>query len=262
MSGALRLLVHGRLDGARNMAVDEMLLTGPSPRFAYSVRFYRWLRPTVSLGYAQPWQQGFDAQLAARDHVQLVRRITGGRAVLHADELTYSVSGPATHGPFAAGIQDTYRVIAEGLVEGMRRLGVPATLERARGRGGPGSTGACFASRSRYELLAEGRKLLGSAQRRTPLRILQHGSLLLGKPDPLRWAVLGPSGETAASDSIGLAELVQPLPSARRLATVLAEALAERLELSLRREPLSRAEWRIAERLAARYRDPEHSLQR
>ena len=263
MNRALRLLLHGPLDAALNMGVDEMLLEAPGPRFPYTLRFYSWCRPTVSLGYAQPWRQGFDAGLARRQGVSLVRRITGGRAVLHADEITYAVAGPAVEGPFAGGIQDTYRVIGEGLVVGMQRLGVPATLERARGRRqGETAAGACFASRSRYELLADERKLLGSAQRRTPRRVLQHGSLPLGRPDPRRWAVLGLSGAEAASTSVGLAELLRPLPSRRRLVAVLAAALGERLDMPVRASVLSREEWREARRRASRYRDPQHVRQR
>ena len=100
MPSCLRVIVDGRCPGAWNMAVDEALLRAPG---GWTLRFYRWNRPTVSLGYGQPLARGVDAAYAARLGIPLVRRPTGGRAVLHADELTYSLTAPAESGPLAGG---------------------------------------------------------------------------------------------------------------------------------------------------------------
>lgn len=241
------------------MAIDDMLLEGGRSPFDYTLRLYGWRRPTVSLGYAQRWKDGFDPAAARGAGVRLVRRRTGGRAVLHAHELTYAVVGPADRGPLSGGVQETYRRISTGLLGGMGRLGVSASLERSSGRRERAEPGACFGSRARHELVARGRKLLGSAQRRTQHRVLQHGSLPLWTPDPQLWRCLGTTGPTAACTSIGLYDILRPVPGRRRLARALADGVAAELGLQVRQGDLSRTEMRAAIRRAVHYRDPLHT---
>ncbi|HJO03125.1 MAG TPA: hypothetical protein QGG47_04030 [Acidobacteriota bacterium] len=257
----LRVLLDGERLGAANMAVDDSLLEGSSAH-EYTMRWYAWARPTVSLGYAQRWREGFDPCFAGRFGVDLVRRRTGGRAVLHADELTYALTGPAARGPFAGGVLPTYQVIAEGLVVGLRRLGADVCLERARGRRDRAAPGACFAARALHEVVGDGRKLLGSAQRRAAGRVLQHGSLPLGPPDPRLWGVLGSTGAGAARDSVGLYELLVGRPGRRAIASTLSQAVAEALTLTPMMGALSRAERVAAVRHLKLYRDRRHTLRR
>jgi lipoate-protein ligase A len=239
------------------MAVDEMLLDGESSSVRFTLRFYSWLRPTVSLGYAQPWRQGFDLALASRLGVDLVRRPTGGRAVLHHDELTYSLVGPADSGPLAGGVVETYRLLGEGLSRGLRRLGADVDIIRPAGREARrGRTGACFSSRSRYELTYADRKLVGSAQRRAGGRALQHGSMPIGRPDERLWRVLGPDGALAAAESASLEEALGYRPAARVLCAHLARGISESLGIPVRWEALSSRERRAAARLAGRHADP------
>jgi len=261
-AGRLRVIIDSPRGGSWNMGVDEALLRGAGAAWPYTLRLYRWRTPTVSLGYAQPWREGFDADVGRRIGVALVRRRTGGRAVIHADELTYSVVGPATCGPFAGGIQPTYRAVAEGLLVGLRSLGADVALVRHRGRRARAEPGACFGARSRYEIAARGRKLLGSAQRRERGRVLQHGSLPLGRPCARQWAVLGPSGAAAAADSIGLWEVLPRRPGLSVLARSLARGLAIVLGLEVARASLSRLERRMAQACARRYRDPRFTYRR
>ncbi|MBM51661.1 MAG: hypothetical protein CL485_01415, partial [Acidobacteria bacterium] len=94
------------------MGLDEALLEDPFG--GWTLRLYRWDRPTISLGYAQPHEQGIDAVVARRLGIPVVRRPTGGRAVLHADELTYALAGPVDHGPLSGRISQSYRCIANG----------------------------------------------------------------------------------------------------------------------------------------------------
>lgn len=257
MRPPVRVLFHPPLEGALNMGADDVLLAGGHSDFTYTVRFYGWRRPTVSLGYSQPYAEGFDEVLAAREGVDVVRRRTGGRAVLHARELTYSVAGPAEEGPLAGGIHSTYRAIATGLEAGLARLGAEVEVVRSRGRRrSRDQPGACFAARSRYEILASGRKLLGSAQRRAAGRILQHGSLPLSRPDPRLWRVLGDTGPPAARASAGLWEVVRGRPGRSRVAAALARGIATTLRLRPLVRPFTRAEWRDAVRRSGEYRDP------
>ncbi len=172
-----RLLYDPPLPGARNMARDEALLravgAGAAPP---TLRVYAWNPPTLSLGYGQPVRDVDELRLAERGW-GLVRRLTGGRAILHTDELTYSITLPESH-PLAAGsIIESYRRLSRALAEAAQALGSMPRAERAAARS-PGSA-VCFETPSHYELTVNGRKLVGSAQARRHGGVLQHGTLPL-----------------------------------------------------------------------------------
>lgn len=256
------------------MAVDQTLLEaaeGVDGRWSFSLRLYAWRRPTVSLGFAQPWLEGFVPGLARRLGVGLVRRPSGGRAVLHDDEITYCLAGPAGAEALGGGILAAYRRLAEGLAAGLHGLGAEVEVWRSSGadeaRGGASSppsrrSGACFASRARYELVWRGRKLAGSAQRRAGGRVLQHGSLPIGRPDPGLWRALGPGGPEAAAATTGLADVIGTRPSRRRLAAALAQGIGQALGCETAVRGLSVSERRRAAALQRHYRDPAWTLRR
>ncbi len=178
-----RFLDTGARDGATNMAIDEALLLGVQRGSSRpTVRVYAWDPPTVSTGHSQRAEDELDLAACGRAGVGVVRRPTGGRAVLHAGELTYSVTGPSCVPPLGGTIMESYRAVALGLIAALRSLGVDAEFERvateARGREG-GASPPCFVSAGRFEIVVGGRKLVGSAQRRAEGAVLQHGSLLL-----------------------------------------------------------------------------------
>jgi lipoate-protein ligase A len=176
-----RFLNTGAQDGATNMAIDAAILMsfeeGASPP---TLRVYSWAPPTVSIGYSQRPDRELDLERVARAGFGLVRRPTGGRAVLHHGELTYSVVGASGTPPLGGSITSAYRAIAEALLAGLARLGVEAALASVsatpRSRGGVSPP--CFASAGRFEIVVGARKLVGSAQRRSEGAVLQHGSLL------------------------------------------------------------------------------------
>jgi lipoate-protein ligase A len=174
--------------------------------------------------------------------------------VLHADEITYAIVAPVDVGPLAGGISSSYRRIALGLQEGLSRLGVEVGVERIGTAPAPGTKGPCFSARTRYELSTQGRKLVGSAQRRTDQRLLQHGSLLLGAPSPRLWSALGAGHEEALAASVGLEELMMR-PSQRSLVACLSRGIADVLGLPRRYGRLTARERRSAQRLTSKYRD-------
>ena len=143
------------------------------------VRLYRWSRPTVSLGLHQDPGKAIDLPYCKRNGIEWVRRPTGGRAVLHDEELTYAV---VSNDPdlFPCGsISATYRLVSEILTGGLEALGGAVSLQR-RGSSTVRKRvpiNPCFATASRHELLFQGRKLVGSAQRRLRRSFLQHGSI-------------------------------------------------------------------------------------
>lgn len=165
--------------GAWNMALDEAIMdavaAGDAPP---TLRLYQWAPPCLSLGRRQPLA-GVDLARLLQDGCDAVRRATGGWAILHTDELTYSVAltptDPRADGP----ILDAYRKLSAGLVAGLALLGVQAIMRPASAGGTHNLTAACFEVPSAYEITAQDRKLIGSAQARPNGRVLQHGSLPL-----------------------------------------------------------------------------------
>lgn len=179
-----RLVLSGALAPEMNMAVDEAVMTAVAEGTAPpTVRFYGWQPPSVSLGYFQRASE-VDTDALKRRGYGLVRRPTGGRAVLHDRELTYSVIVSESHPLVPAGVTEAYRVFSSGLMHGFRLLGLDARLAdapvlAAAGGAGAHASAACFDSPSWYELVVDGKKAAGSAQTRQRGVVLQHGSILL-----------------------------------------------------------------------------------
>lgn len=210
-----RLLLHPPARGAWNMAVDEAILEAVAAgHVPPTLRLYAWTPPCLSLGQGQSVAEVDQARLAALGW-DLVRRPTGGRAVLHADELTYAIVLPAGHPLAQGGVLDSYRRLAEGLVEALRLLGLTPTITPEPGSPMQGKA-ICFEEPSRYEITVGGRKLLGSAQLRRQRAILQHGALPL-------WGDIGRIAQVlrAADD----AARARAAATVRARATTVAEAL-------------------------------------
>ncbi len=166
--------------GAWNMAVDEAILEasarGDVPP---TLRLYSWEPACLSLGYAQPLEDADTARLQANGW-EMVRRPTGGRAILHTDELTYSVCGPVAHPILAGDILTSYRRLSEAILEALNLLGLSVqALPKELAPKGPQTDPVCFEVPSNYEITANGKKLVGSAQARRRDGVLQHGTLPL-----------------------------------------------------------------------------------
>lgn len=172
-------LVHVILDepqpGVRNMAVDEALLEESLKSGTIFLRLYRWSEATVSLGYFQrPDDQQLDPRLA---HLPTVRRLSGGGAILHHHELTYSCCLPPKH-PLARQPSQLYEQIHAAIIAALSEQGIEIA-RRGRTASGPNEPFLCFLREAAPDLVVRGHKVLGSAQRRRRGAVLQHGSLLL-----------------------------------------------------------------------------------
>lgn len=174
----------GEQTGAFNMALDESLARALAAREGTpSLRLFRWRPWAISFGYNQAAGE-LDAPRCAADGVDIVRRPTGGRAIFHAEELTYSVVMPAGR----KSILQVYNEISAALVHGLSLYGVEVALQKSQPDFAKeyrsSSSIPCFASSARYEIEWRGRKLVGSAQRRFGGAggdvVLQHGSILCG----------------------------------------------------------------------------------
>lgn len=185
-----RFWYSGPADGATQMEIDAALLAAVAAgRSGPVLRLYTWHPPAVSIGFHQDPARELDLRAVAARGWTLVRRPTGGRAILHDDELTYAVAARADDPQVGGSLLESHAAVSRIFLVALRSLGIPAEPAAARasartpvpGRGPAPHRGACFATATSTELVVRGRKILGSAQRRQGGALLQHGSLLLGE---------------------------------------------------------------------------------
>lgn len=174
-------MVSGKMSPNENMATDEAILNGVMAGSSDpTIRFYDWDPPTASFGFHQKIESEIDYSLLENKGWGVVRRPTGGRLVLHIDEVTYAVIGPM-EGYLNGNLTESYSAISLALAEGFKGLGIDVDFEKGslsaahqRKESNP-----CFSSSSRYELNYQRKKIVGSAQVRKQHALLQHGSILL-----------------------------------------------------------------------------------
>lgn len=174
-----RLLITPPARGAWNMALDEAILEGIGRGESRpTLRLYAWDPACLSLGYAQPFADVDAARL--REHSwEVVRRATGGRAILHTDELTYSVIAPNDEPRLAGSVLESYNRLAQALLRAVKNLELPVEMKEGKANGISTPNPVCFEVPSTYEITVNGKKLIGSAQARKREGVLQHGSLPL-----------------------------------------------------------------------------------
>lgn len=194
-----RVVNSGINHAAMNMAIDEAIMVAHSlGEVSPTLRFYGWQPAAVSLGYFQREATAIDRSECERLGIDIVRRLTGGRAVLHEAELTYSIVVQEREPFIPPTISASYRFFSKGLLAGLKHLGIHAQMNMPREVYSQSheprhssSSSACFDAPSHYEITYEGRKLVGSAQVRRQGVILQHGSILLAFSPERMAAVLG-----------------------------------------------------------------------
>jgi len=177
-----RLIKTRPANGAWNMAVDEAILESvQAGKSLATLRLFEWSPPCISLGYAQPFSDIDEGQLTILGW-DVVRRITGGRAILHTDELTYSVIGPVDEPRLEGGVLESYRRLSGALLNALANLGVKANAFPKLSNtdhNNQEQKPVCFEVPSNYEITVDGKKLIGSAQARKKAVVLQHGTLPL-----------------------------------------------------------------------------------
>jgi lipoate-protein ligase A len=202
----------GDINMARDMAMLEQVACHGAPP---TLRFYAWNPPALSLGYFQKAEDVIDIKACRRLGIDIVRRPTGGRALLHHRELTYSLAVSENHPLIPRDVLSSYRLLSSAIVEGLHRLGVEAEMAPGENRGRGLTPGSCFDTPSAFEIQVRGKKVVGSAQLRRSGVLLQHGSILLELSPDLYRQVLLPSGAGEGDDylvklgdrSAGLADL-------------------------------------------------------
>jgi len=242
------------------MAVDEaIMLLHRKNEVPPTLRFYSWKPAALSLGYFQKTKAEIDYKKCQDEKIDLVRRLTGGRAILHDQELTYSIIIREDLNLLADSIEKSYQQISSGLVKGLQSIGIPAELKAVeKGKKTPaGHSAACFDAPSWYEVILNHKKLIGSAQRRKDSTILQHGSLPLVIDAEKIFKLLNYSSEqqrkksrrifTAKSTSLKKAGYDF---SHSELENALTKGLAEALGIEFERGKLTQVEIELAKKLA------------
>jgi lipoate-protein ligase A len=264
------------------MAIDEaMLIAHSEGKTPPTVRFYGWNPPTLSIGYFQKAEDEIDLQACEQQGIGFVRRPTGGRAVLHDRELTYSMIVSEEYPDMPSTVNEAYRVLSEGLVRGFRRLGLRAEMvnlgmpeEKAKYVSSAGSA-ACFDSPSWYELVVEGRKIAGSAQTRSRGVILQHGSILLEMDADQLFSLLRYSSErirermkqSFRSRAVAIGDICRALGrepvTLEEAEAAFREGIAEGLGVRLEESGLTEYEKELANQLVReKYGNPDWNFRR
>ena len=259
-------------DGAFNMAVDSAIaLAVGAGRQPATLRLYGWEPFCLSLGYGQRAREA-DTEALRRRGWDLLRRPTGGKAILHGDELTYSLCLPLDH-PLASGdIIESYRRLSVGLLRALENLGLPATANPVHdGALNQPAGPVCFVQPSHYEILVAGRKLIGSAQLRQKGVMLQHGTIPISGDigricDVLSFASAAERAEQqqrARQRALTLAQALGREPSWSEVASALEAGFVDAFGLDLQPGRLSAAEEAEAETLLReKFGNPEWTAKR
>jgi len=181
--GTWRLIEDDLCQGDFNMGVDLVLLNSCENGIAPpTLRLYGWQTPTLSIGQNQNINQEINL-LRCRDlGIPVVRRPTGGKAILHGNEITYAIAVPTKHPGFLGGIRESLKTIGKALILGLEELKIVGSILNEGNKSlSPENINspACFASLNQFEILVDGKKLVGSAQKRTRKAFIQHGSILI-----------------------------------------------------------------------------------
>src|SRR5688572_4308034 len=252
-----RLLITPPARGAWNMAVDESILEhigrGES---VPTLRLYAWDPACLSLGHAQPFSDVDVDRLKERSW-EVVRRATGGRAILHTDELTYSVIAPNDEPRVEGGVLESYNRLAEALLFAVKILELPVEMKEGKADGDGRTNPICFEVPSTYEITVNGKKLIGSAQARKKEGVLQHGSLpLTGDLTRICQALVFENKSARQAASSRLLARAATVESAlgravswEAAAQAFVNAFEAQLGLSLKRGELSESESKRADEL-------------
>ena len=249
MAAVWRLILHPASEALWNMAVDEALLLSFAESQVPVIRFYTWERPSISLGRFQNVEGSVNLERLADRGVPLVRRPTGGRAVLHGTDLTLSVVKANDR----SSVSESYRGVAKAVAAALIELGAPVEIfSEESGRASMRSVANCFDLKARFEVALEGRKVLGCAQLRTEQGILQQNSLLMSLPNSEDTRILVDS--IPCDESKALADYA----GNDAVTDAICHQIEQSMRVTLAPGALSDAEIRLANELvASKYESPD-----
>ncbi|MFC2947505.1 lipoate--protein ligase family protein [Virgibacillus sediminis] len=252
------ILDSGFHDAATNMALDESLLNWHSKgMIPPTLRFYGWSKPTLSIGRFQKLKS-INMEALKRHDCELVRRLTGGSAVLHDNELTYSLVINEQDPSIPASVQEAYHILSKGVLSGYRNIGIDADYalpERKRERE---RTSICFEKPAFYEMVVDGRKISGNAQTRKNGVVLQHGSIPISMDTEMLFDLFRFSSEkhrvrkreSFAEKAADIAQLTGKELSYKDMTEAFKKGFEDGLDINLHPMALSDAQWNEVYQLA------------
>lgn len=264
------LLDTGHLDAAVNMALDECLLIWHSKGLIPPVlRFYGWSKPSLSIGRFQK-ERTINFSGIKRHQCQFVRRLTGGSAVLHDDELTYSLVVSESKPYINESIRKAYYTLAQGIFAGFQELGIQAEFSRPEDHFTQERSAVCFERPSDYEMLVDGKKISGHAQTRQKGVLLQHGSLPFTIDKDMLFDLFAFSSEEFrakkredfSNKAIAINDVAPTPVTYEQAVEAFTKGFAKGLQLELVPFELSPSQWEEVHALAeSKYRSDEWNLQ-
>jgi len=257
-----RLINYSRYNAYENMAIDEAIFRETiKNKEQPTIRFYGWQPAAVSIGYFQDPQSELNLAQCGNMGIDIVRRLTGGKAVFHNDEITYSVTAGVGEKSFPADILGTYKVISDCLIQGLAHLGIKARLAKdCRVVKDVDLKSCCFSVASRNEILVAGRKICGSAQMRTSGGFLQHGSLLLTFDPVKALSVILPSSTSEQlaklrKTVVAINEVIANPIETSDICHTLKKGFAKVLGIEIAEESLTPSEITLKNELIKKYED-------
>ena len=271
-----RLLIDDAADAAWNMAADEaMLRMHAVGKIPPTLRFYSWQPRAVSLGYFQQARREVDFEECEKRGIRVVRRLSGGRTVLHDREVTYSLVVKESESYVPEGVTASYLYFSRGIASGLTSLGLDPRLHSPRPTAGissaaPLHSAACFDAPSHYELTVGGRKIVGSAQTRRDGVLLQHGSILLDfDPESLVdvFAITAEEGRRKllaelSRRAAGLNAVAGKQFEFMEVASAVASGISAQCGLCLKPAQRDLLELKLVQELEQKYRSQEWTLRR
>jgi lipoyl(octanoyl) transferase len=253
-----RLLLNPNLNGYRQMAIDESLYLSLNPDSSPVLRFYTWASPTLSLGSFQNYKRVVSEAFCVHNNINVVRRPTGGRAVLHQYEVTYAVVAPLEGAFNNLSLRETYQLISKPLNQALQQLGInESSISLNSSHLQDPHNSQCFVSVSRFEISNGGRKIIGSSQKRSRDRFLQHGSILLDfDPFLQQGSILHPDPEIE-SKIAPLNRLLGRDLSFQETSSKIAQAFSDCFGIEMESSVLHQEESGLADVLEKKYRSEE-----
>jgi lipoyl(octanoyl) transferase len=258
MSRYWRLINEGPGDPAWNMAVDEALAREQGKGCPPTLRIYTWTPPAISFGYFQK-TDGVRFDELRRLGIVPVRRITGGRAVLHLGDFSYSITAPC-NAQIPVGVRESYRYLCRGFLAAFGMLGIHANMGYEKsGRSAPDT---CFALSTDTDIVFKGRKFAGSFQKRIGSSLLQHGSILLRPQTKILFHIYE-SGETRSQELLStqitcLEDILGRPIDPEEVSIALIEGFTRALKAELLPDCLTCNEEKLAHELMIKYRWVSH----
>ena len=248
--------------GSYNMAVDDYLFRSLTQYPMTRLRFYQWKRPTVSLGFLQKIDKVLNLEFCRENGIDVVRRITGGKLVLHWKEITYSVCS-SDHSLFSLRLLKSYKLISQALMLGLKKMGISPGLAAHTPSNYSRGNLPCFAYSSRDEVEVKGKKIIGSAQKREGARFIQHGSIPREGDDGLLGRISSMENEESRARRTSLFQILNYKIEYREAVECFTDGFREYFDVKLTPKKFSKSEMEEITRIQEhRYESMDWTLYR